>query len=91
MDNQKIQVKTRFGTLVAGISADPSYPAIWVSLMPMDDFYDIPLVTVESVDDYSRKENLRTIVWSHEGHEEPTHIVTHYLLTDEERKRIYED
>lgn len=87
----KLTVETRFGTLVAEINNDPSFPAVWVSLIPKSKNFEITLATVESTYDDTEEGELRTVVWACEGEDEPSDFINHELMSDEQRREIYGD
>jgi hypothetical protein len=78
MKTPNIKVKTQFGTLIAEVSPDPEYPAIWLSLID-ERGSEIPLVTTEQDMDRDGEEALRTVVYKRSWCDEPSHIITHEL------------
>lgn len=84
--NECVSTKTKFGQLVAEISADPDNPAIWISLIPPE---GIPIVvaTIESTDDKEPDGNLRMILWENPKQEDYTRVI---VLSDFREGETYE-
>lgn len=72
--NECVSTKTKFGQLVAEISADPDNPAIWISLIPQE---GIPIVvaTIESTNDQEPNRQLRVILWENPRNEDSTRTI----------------
>lgn len=89
MTKPHIQVETKFGILTARLSHDPVFPGIWFSLqVPSGE--DVTLGCVEVNDDEDPNAELRTIVYAKEKYDNPTHYITHYLMTEAERNEVYD-
>ena len=83
MEN-RIEVKTDFGTLIAEPSTDPNYPGIWVIITQPDDEgeYETSLALIEAAQDSEfpdSEKKLRVLVWADPDSEDYTDkIVTDF-------------
>lgn len=84
------KIQTSIGTLVARGYNDSKYPSISVELL-LPDGNTVLLTVIELLDDAGAEEQpeLRTLVYGEEGDDCPTEVLTHKLLTEEERKLVF--
>lgn len=84
MEN-RIEVKTAFGMLIAEPSSDPDYPGVWISIMRPrteegeEGEYEANLALVESMQDSEfpdSKKKLRVLVWANPDREDYTEEIT---------------
>lgn len=87
MDN-RLKVKTKFGTLIVEPSGDPDYPGVWISItQPRSDGdgeYEANLVLVESGEDPDGESGLRVLVWSDPEKEDYTHNIEAQFVQHDE-------
>lgn len=83
-----IEVPTRFGTLEATPYLDNTFPGIWVTLR-LPNGCSVDLAVIECMENDMPSAELRTVVYGVEEEQEPTEILTHILMTPEEREEMY--
>lgn len=74
--DEKMFIKTKFGTLVAYCSDDEERPGIFIDLRRSGFGFDAPLLAIES-DESGEEPVLRSAVWGNVNDEDSSQVVEH--------------